>query len=212
MTDQFSGLAELLASWQWGDVPTWISSIGGIGALIAATLAARASLSVLKIESGRDQDAEERAARAQAELVAAWLVHDDPQDPHAWSLQVVNGSTIPVFKVYAYAIADRHMTSTVATEDEWTDLRDGRRLRALPPGETNIPLRSLYQNHFDIYSGALPDDDLDFYTNSDYIFALYHVIITFRDASGSRWTRDRKGFLSRGWPEEPTAEWDPDFG
>lgn len=209
MTDRFSGLADLLASWNWGDVPTWISSFGGIGALIAASLAARASLSVLKIESGRDQDADERADRAQAELVAAWLVHDNPQEPGAWSLQVVNGSTIPVFRVSVYAIADRHMTSSVATDSEWYDLRDGASLRTLPPGETNIPLSDLYQSHCNLYDRELPGDD--FYTNSDYIFALYDVIITFRDASGSRWTRTKRGVLSRGWPEAPTTKWDPDL-
>jgi hypothetical protein len=37
----------------WGDVPTWIGVVGGLGALVAAAIAGRAAWAVLGVERER---------------------------------------------------------------------------------------------------------------------------------------------------------------
>lgn len=177
-------MTEWLAALEWGDVPTWFSALGGIGALIAAT-AARASLDVLRIESQRDQDADERAQRAQADLVAAWLETEDATDMGAWYIRVVNASQIPVYEL------DIQTVSSFSWPDD--EGFNARYLAVAPPGETHIPIEDLL-NHIGRH---LPLTEWGMLRNTVGVHASHDVWITFRDAAGGEWIRSATGTLRR---------------
>lgn len=190
---------EWMAALEWGDVPTWLSSLGGIGALIAASIAAKASLNVLRIESDRDKDADERAQRAQADLVAAWLTTEDETDWNAWHLCVINESKIPIFEfvVDILSTADDEAyfyEDVTVNEDNITR----RHLPVVGPGRTSIPIPELLEDLTEEESL----EQLGFLHSSVGVSSTHEVWITFRDAAGIRWVRSGTGNLRRRGPNE----------
>lgn len=189
-------MTEWLSALAWGDVPTWLASLGGIGALIAASIAAKASLNVLKIESQRDQDADERAQRAQADLVAAWLVHDgDGLDD--WAIQIQNDSNVPVYFFNAEIWGGLYISEVLG--------RTG--MLVLPPGSVTVrvpELRYWATRH-------LPPDALDECTPNEVLNSFF-VGITFRDAAGVTWRRSETGVLNRLNDEGPDMQFSPTNG
>ena len=95
-----------------GDVPTWIASVASTGALIAAGIAARATLRTLKIERTRDQAIADKERVVQASAVTAWY-HVDQPDPHTGiptertAARVRNGSTDPIWNVQVFFVQDQ---------------------------------------------------------------------------------------------------------
>jgi hypothetical protein len=94
----------VLASLDWGDVPTWIGAVATMLAFIAAWVAARAAWRVLELERTRDRLRREVEDRVQADRVAAWPSlgpsnPDDPDSPEVWGATVRNASELPVYQV-----------------------------------------------------------------------------------------------------------------
>lgn len=200
-------MTEWLSALAWGDVPTWLSSLGGIGALIAATIAARASLNVLKIESGRDTDAADKEERAQADLVAAWLdrKRDDGPSPgfRGWHIVVANASKVPVHGAVVAAYIDPIFIdpkrAPLKIHDEIQDLNFGPQvitvdLIVLPQGDRKLELVPEHRKD------VTPTFDVEKTRRGENILAREaRVWITFRDASGVQWTRSDRGVLTRGF-------------
>lgn len=207
-------MTEWLSALAWGDVPTWLSSLGGIGALIAATIAARASLDVLRIESGRDTDAADKEERAQADLVAAWLDRKSEDGPspgfRGWHIVVANASKVPVHGAVVATYIDPIFVDRERAPrklyDEVQGLNFGSQvitvdLIVLPPGGRKLELLPEHR------SDVKPAPD------SERIWRVQNVLareariwITFRDASGVQWTRSDRGVLTRGFAGPFTSD------
>jgi hypothetical protein len=102
-----------LVAIDWGDVPTWVSAITTLGALIAAGI-------VVHIEMRRDKQS--RALREQEEqagAVAAWPgeVGNLKSEDH---LVIRNGSQLPVYRVVV-SVAHRHGTFHISFPEELDD-------------------------------------------------------------------------------------------
>ncbi|WP_281903266.1 sugar ABC transporter substrate-binding protein [Phytohabitans aurantiacus] len=158
----------------WGDIPTWLSSIATVGALLFAALAALAAQRVYRIESERDRvNAEQRKEqeaylrRTQAALVSAWWGHE----AGAWGAFVRNASETPVYQA-SLTVLDVHDP----------DVHERVDLPVIPPaGEPMFRPTGLTDG-----GGAGAD---------------YRVEITFTDSAGARWIRDQQGRLSELRPE-----------
>lgn len=170
----------------WGDVPTWTSTVVSAVALGAAWFAARASWNVLKIETQRDNDADERAQRAQADLVAAWLVNEVPSNRETWHVCVANESKIPVYDVQVIIMSS--LTSEIG-EDIHTAYAP-----LVPPGQTLLPLPAL-MSKFNDGGGSAKERRL--MSGESGVRLVYKVLFTFRDAAGENWERTSTGVLAR---------------
>ena len=170
----------------WGDVPTWITALATILALIAAVWAVRASWSVLRLEQQREDRAEkaeeerrEQVHRAaQADAVAGWIhrldavYHDVAgtlETPPIWGAKIVNVSLLPVYDVKV----GFHRPN-------------GRRLAdvdygLLPPGETFVASPV----NLAIEDPVGPGNEKS-----------VRVEVEFRDTAGRVWLRDRYGLLT----------------
>ncbi|MDQ7909317.1 extracellular solute-binding protein [Phytohabitans sp. ZYX-F-186] len=162
----------------WGDVPTWLSSIATILALLFAALAALAAQRVYRIESKRDQVAararQEQEAfvrRTQAALVSAWW----GWGLDGWGAFVRNASETPVYQV-GLTVLDIHDP----------DVGERIDLPIVPPAAEPIFHRS------ELGTGLVADGRhaVD-----------YRVEVTFTDSAGVRWIRDQMGRLSELRPE-----------
>jgi hypothetical protein len=168
----------------WGDIPTWVSAVATLIALVFAALAAVAAHRVYRIESERDKLAlEERQKqadfqrRAQAALVSAWWgrQNDLVGEGHRWGAFVRNASETPIYQNRVWV-----------TNLDQPDHSDSFTLDVLPP--TAEP--RFYASDA---SGLGHDGDLE---------ALeIRVEMTFTDSGGIRWIRDRQGQLSEVLPE-----------
>ncbi|MET8909504.1 hypothetical protein [Micromonospora sp. NPDC004551] len=185
----YASLAVWLTRAELGDVATWIGSTANVATCGLALAAAVVGFRVYKIESGRDQRAEderrERAAdarRSQAELVSVWwgqatkTVYSDwggklgPREVNVWAAHVLNASNLPVYQV------------VVAFQTRWTRRSSLEHLRVVPPHQAplTIELPEAMKSWPEVSSGA-----------SDNI----NVKLSFRDSAGRRWVREEDGFL-----------------
>lgn len=153
----------------WGDIPTWISALTTLGALVAAGW-------VVRIELRREEQAviaraDERAARErseQADNVAAWP--DWNRDRPA--ILIRNGSQLPIYNVRL----------------EFTSgARSPRRIQPMPmlaPGD-----------HHAAYPGDIVSDDGT--GNFSDTSHLWNVRLRFVDSAGRDWVRDEYGILRK---------------
>jgi arabinogalactan oligomer/maltooligosaccharide transport system substrate-binding protein len=167
----------------WGDVPSWITTVGGLFALIFAAVAAITANRVYRIESQRDTvNAAERRReadarrRTQAALVSAWSGSRaiDNKSPD-WGIFIRNASETPV-----------HQARVSVVKEHDPDTRSDFDLVVLPP--TAEP--AFYPN--DIWSVSL--QDMFPATN-------FRVEMSFTDSAGLRWFRDGDGGLYEVLPE-----------
>lgn len=86
----------------WGDVPTWIASLGTVGALTAA---------VWQIGNERqrritlESELRQEQRRSQARNIAAWLgAAETHSPPKPFPIRLVNGSLEPVYRVFVCAV------------------------------------------------------------------------------------------------------------
>ncbi|MEU7855218.1 hypothetical protein [Nonomuraea sp. NPDC049141] len=179
-----------LGSYQpdWGDIPTWCAAVL---ALVAGWVAYR----LFKIESGRDEKAREEARRAQAVKVAAWFA-DSPDGGEEFvpGALIRNASDLPIYNVHvrhtcSYADGEFEEIDRIlnppAEDDPFgvgvhPDAR-GPDVSIIPPGECHVPLDA---QHLQVFHLPHVDD--------------WQVEVTFDDASGQTWSRDRHGILTRG--------------
>jgi hypothetical protein len=102
---QMHDLPVYVSNIDWGDVPTWITAVAAVFALIAAAIAVSHSLRLLKLEQQREDRAEtmerarqDREARAeQADQIAVWISSPD-------TALVFNGSAQPVYAAHVEII------------------------------------------------------------------------------------------------------------
>jgi len=162
----------------WGDVPTWLSSVATIMALCFAALAALAAQRVYKIESERDRVAAEARRqqeaflrRTQAALVSAWW----GWGPDGWGAFVRNASETPIYQV-SLTVLDIHDPNVGERVD----------LPIVPPAA-----EPMFQPT-ELGGGLVADGRhaVD-----------YRVEVTFTDSAGARWIRDQLGRLSELRPE-----------
>ncbi|WP_170323511.1 DUF1416 domain-containing protein [Cryptosporangium phraense] len=156
----------------YGDVPTWISSVGGLLSLVAAGTAAWIAWKLLVTERTRDRQAADDARRAQAGLIAAWIpdaTDREGLDQATIRVLVRNNSTLPVYRVLVAIV--------VRSDDGFTEVASsggpqGRFREFAAPGDNEIRV-------------MVPAT-----TNRR------RVVLTFRDAAGVEWRRDHDGALT----------------
>jgi maltose-binding protein MalE len=164
----------------WGDVPTWLSSIATILALGFAAAAAVVAQRVYRIESKRDKinadarrEQEAFLRRTQAALVSAWWGRQDGgQWPDRWGAFVRNASETPVYQA---------SLTTLDIHDP--DVSERFELPIVPPGAEP----AFHPSGLTVQDGQHTAD--------------YRVEITFTDSAGVRWIRDQQGRLSELRPE-----------
>ena len=184
----------------WGDVPTWLSSVATILALLFAGLAALVAQRVYRIESDRDRVNEEARLqqeaflrRTQAALVSAWWGWQPVDGSDAgtrpagrWGALVRNASETPVYQasltvldIHDPDVSERFDLAIVPPATDPTFLPSGL---ARPPG--TAPATGARE--------PVPDGQHA---------ADYRVEVTFTDSAGVRWIRDQQGRLSELQPE-----------
>lgn len=165
-----------------GDLPTWLSALSAMAALVAALWAGRAAWRVVSVERERDEERRRLDARAQADLIAAWpaLVLSDPanQDsPLKWGVAVRNASPLPVHQVHVahVPISSGQGEKTVVFE-------------LVAPGDFLIAGHEMYRR---------PDAQVPRPFPAELRGRWYVIELRFTDMSGRRWHRDRHGNLVR---------------
>lgn len=204
MCEWLSSMIERTNGWDWGDVPTWAASFAGLAALVVASYAAAKTRAMLKIESDRDKEAREREERAQADLVAAWLVKDAKRGDSIfpWYIVITNASTVPV-----YAFRFVVIVAGPASADDNNTIE--RSFSVVPPGEQHIDLMSLNTLMTSVLTGDEAKAEMRrLNKDKDSVISACSVWIAFRDASGQHWMRASDGILDRGLegPFSPDAQ------
>src|SRR6266516_4260110 len=181
----------------FGDFPTWVASIGTVGALVAA---------LYQINSERNrritQESRDRAERhrAQARLVSAWIgkTRDDPASDGSSrqiSLELINGSPEPIYGLVAGTVFIQGHTAPNSLE-AWFEAKKKTEsqtheqlspptaiLSILPPGRWRIWV----QDTGEVLGGGRRGAEL-----------------AFTDRAGAHWVRRAKGDLE----ELPSAPFD----
>ncbi|HET6213859.1 MAG TPA: hypothetical protein VFE14_13425, partial [Micromonosporaceae bacterium] len=168
-----------------GDIPTWISALASLLALVGAGLATWQAYRIYQLESMRDSDArsEQRtrdrlARRAQAGLVSGWWGYAgggelDDTDAHQWGAFVRNASELPVFR------------ATVTTVNRTSaELAESFDLPAIPPAGQPVFHRLRGAALAQVVQSERAGQIFD-----------YRVVLAFTDSSGVRWIRDQRGGL-----------------
>ena len=167
----------------WGSVPDWLSGGGALLAVLFAGIAAKAAIranihqtrQIQQIEQ-QEQDRRAERTRAQAALVAAWVVPDGSLLPRIFFR---NGSQLPV---YAVTVACH---SPLGSADHRYPVRG--------PDAAPVVLSRL--------TGVLRGvgDAADFRSGEDWAQVLdtgeLAIALCFMDSNGRWWVRDRGGTL-----------------
>lgn len=184
----------------WGDVPTWLSSIATVLALLFAAIAAVAAHRAYKIESERDRIAAEARRqqeafqrRTQAALVSAWWGWQPGEAggerAGRWGAFVRNASETPVYQA-SLTMLDIHDP----------DVSERLDLAIVPPGAEPV----FYPSGL---SGPPGGGDRAGQPPGGWLVqdgqhaVDYRVEIAFTDSAGVRWIRDQQGRLSELRPE-----------
>lgn len=156
---------------QWGDVATWVGSVG-------TTLAFFATLILLVITRQEQKVAREDDRRAQARQVSAWCVQVQPAGEngrHAVTVTVWNSSDEPVYGM------------RVAAGAEWS----GQDIAVAKVTGLHYVTPPNYRQDHTVHLALSP------LPSGGYEAAL-PVELIFNDASGGRfWRRDRYGGLTQ---------------
>ncbi len=165
----------------WGDVPTWISGVSTVGALVAAVVAGVAATKLLRVEQNRDRNREVAREREHVERVVAWHepVPSDPNDPDSprtWGVALDNGSGLPLYQVHVeFSPVQRNRGQVNVV------------LEIIPPGRWLLSGRVLY-----------PRPDQPQWAGADGLpWEVYSIGLQFTDATGRTWRRDLHGILAK---------------
>jgi arabinogalactan oligomer/maltooligosaccharide transport system substrate-binding protein len=168
------------------DIPTWISAVASLFALVGAGIAAWQAYRIYRLESARDAATRSEqsrrdtlARRSQAGLVSGWWGYagdgePDRGDPRHWGAFVRNASELPVFRV----------TITIVNRAS-AELAESFNLPAIPPAGEPV---------FHRLRGAGAQTRLADWVRAGRVFD-YRVVLAFTDSSGLRWIRDQHGAL-----------------
>ncbi|MDR6939904.1 hypothetical protein [Arcanobacterium hippocoleae] len=119
---------------EMGSLADWISAVGGLLAVIAASMSWKSSQRMLNIEQNRDSKRALAMRREQAELVfavGACLPNRDKSEQ--WAIYIYNGSTKPIFdiKIESQKLDGRAPNKPLA-------------LSVIPPGQFVVPSHPVY--------------------------------------------------------------------
>ena len=183
-------IAGPVAAADWGDVPTWLTTVS---ALAAGALIFLIYLRAAERDRRLDADRQARAdddRRTQAAQVCGWYgrtegqLHPQGSLVHVWGAFVRNASGLPIYDLGV----EFHFTSPRMDGGVWTLARATSRRKIIPPGETFV---------------AVPEQMVREVMDSD----QYVVALSFRDAANRRWFRDPDGVLTEVRPPAgPAAE------
>lgn len=155
----------------WGDVPTWVSAIAAIGALVAAIVAGRTAKRIFLLELARDKDATEEKKRSQATHISAWAKWTKTNVGHNLPMLIIrNASDLPVYDVQ-FDLVDQ---LNVVLSSEHQDV--------LAPSEQPVELALVISA--DRRAGL-----------SEAKGQSLRVRLSFRDSSGTAWMRETDGSL-----------------
>ena len=155
----------------WGDIPTWLTAIGTIGAVAVS----------LSLATREDRRRVQRERRQQAELVTAWLGEEVPGGEHDLYQVVVirNASTQSVYQVIASLVSIQGAFRQTAVPDRESRTKRGQVIRfqrtvgQVPPREYETRIQS----------------------GGHGMHLKLGVEIAFQDAAGVYWLRHGDGRL-----------------
>lgn len=162
----------------------WLSALGSVGALIAATWAAVTAKGLYRVEQARDEAARVAAARADASRVHAWVAEEIPEGGSSGDdvLVIMNGAGTPIYDV---CIESGSVSGSA---------QPPARLHMLPPGE--FMMRRLKEGRF---AWAFPESTKHALGRLRPISKHESRVVTaldFMDGRGRRWHRAERGELS----------------
>lgn len=162
-----------------GSLPEILSAIGTLGALVAASVAARSALrtnkqQTLQLQSLEDNQNRQRVreAREQASAVAAWIGIFDELP----SFRFINSSGLPIYD----------FTAWVATPDELFEVD-----YTFVPPSTEMRWLDRVRSRIIVDSSGFPPGYWEGLLDRRELLAA----ITFRDCSDRWWLRDFQGVL-----------------
>jgi len=160
-----------------GSLAEWISALGAIGALAAAIWAAKTSVKLFAIETGRDELAAAKDERRQASGIAAWCVGRN-DGPGKRGILIRNSSDDPVHDVT--------IESTYAPKkDLEPEPQAPLTLAILPPGDYIAEEHPKFHWDFPEYREAADDQLQPIMKNPQWMVTA----IRFTDAHGNTWER-----------------------
>jgi hypothetical protein len=190
-----------------GSTADWVAAIATVGALGAAVVAARYAAGAFDLEQGREERLFFERRSAQAALVAAWPEQFIPnrEQEHDGSMTVVEGITgavamlrnasdIPVTNVHIdFTVVLAKADGRVAAEVRYLG---GEDLAVLPPASEATEARWISAAGAVMIPGVPTlGDGMDYPHYGTYDPSHLIVDVTFRDAAGVLWHRDRVGRL-----------------
>lgn len=161
-----------------GSAADWVAAIGGLLAVVAASMSWRSSQRMLDLERHRDRNEADRAEREQAELVFV-LGAKLPGRAHGeqWAIYIYNGSTKPIYDV---SIESRRLDGAKANHP--------LNLGAVPPGRFVVPSDPKYHWGVLVDLDGPRDEDVELLVKGKGNGMITSV--QFSDSARRRWELD----------------------
>jgi hypothetical protein len=197
----------LIVGAEAGSMADWVAAVATVAAFCAAVIAARYAAGAFSLESAREAQILQAQRTAQAALVAAWpdrFLPNWEQQHNSPDLRVPgirgavamlrNASDVPVTGIHV----DFSVVHAFADAIAVADIRylGGLDLAVLPPGPDPKELRWAADGVVMVPGVPTMGDGDDYPDFGTYDPGRLLVTITFRDAAGVLWHRDRAGHLS----------------
>ena len=172
-------LGEWFSSWNWGDVPTWVTGLVTAGAVSLSLLQVARERTDRRAEERRREDDERRsdeeARRAHASQVGAWYAGmTGGPDGGTDLVGLSNASQLPVYEVVVTMVLVRGAGPREGTQIPGDDYSSRARIDVVPPGEWRVDLGAVGWRGMHAHPG---------------------IEIAFRDAEGRGWKRLSTGRL-----------------
>lgn len=170
----------------WGDVPTWL-------AVVAAVYAGVGAKNLLKVETARDQRAEDREIRSQANQIAGWIFASSDTRGTATgqiyrsriAAKVSNPSLQPIYSV---SILWRAGDNSLTTQEIKLIAPNSSQPWMLPEHLQLLADPDLGQ----LFEGS----EQEALEKSEALASVLKIAFQFRDSQGKWWRRGFDGILS----------------
>lgn len=168
-----------------------ISALAALGALVVATWAALVARQVRDIEKRRDLAADQERRRSLAVKVSAWITAYEPDSEERQDgITLENRSHCPIYDVCIES------TNKKGAAEPWIHLN------VVPPGRYFIARRGdEYRWSFPVERNHLHGEHRPIMKKPEWSVTS----VTFTDASGIEWVRNRRGILDEAAPGGPRA-------
>lgn len=190
-----------------GSIADWVAAIATVAAFGAAVIAARYAAGAFNLERAREELRIRAEQTAQAAQVAVWpheFLPNWQQEPDGSSFvregiagavaMVRNASDIPVTNIHIdFRVVHAHADGIAEADIRYLG---GVDLAVLPPGQEPSEVRWLAESGAVMIPGVPTlGDGMDYPNHGTYDPSRLVVDVTFRDAAGVLWQRDRIGRL-----------------